>query len=216
MPITVLLADDHRIVREGLKALLNSADIETIAEAADGWETIERTRRLVPDVVVMDVSMPGLNGVDATRRIVKLGVASRVLALSAHGSEQYIRDMLQAGAAGYLLKDSAADELIIAIRAIVAGQLYVSPLITGTVVADYLNQLQGTNGAAATALTGREREVLQMIAEGTSTAAIADQLNLSVKTVETHRQRIMTKLDIRTIAGLTKYSIRAGITSLGD
>lgn len=216
MPITVLLADDHRIVREGLKALLNSADIETIAEAADGWETIERTRRLVPDVVVMDVSMPGLNGVDATRRIVKLGVPSRVLALSAHGSEQYIRDMLQAGAAGYLLKDSAADELIIAIRAIVAGQLYVSPLITGTVVADYLNQLQGTNGSAPATLTGREREVLQMIAEGTSTATIADRLSLSVKTVETHRQRIMTKLDIRTIAGLTKYSIRAGITSLGD
>lgn len=216
MPITVLIADDHRIVREGLKALLSSADIETIAEAADGWETIEQTRRLVPDVVVMDVSMPGLNGVDATRRIVKLGVPSRVLALSAHGSEQYIRDMLQAGAAGYLLKDSAADELIIAIRAIVAGQLYVSPLITGTVVADYLNQLQGTNGAAPALLTGREREVLQMIAEGLSTAAIAERLNLSVKTVETHRQRIMTKLDIRTIAGLTKYSIRAGITSLGD
>lgn len=216
MPITVLIADDHRIVREGLKALLDAADIETVAEAADGWETIEQTRRLVPDVVVMDVSMPGLNGVDATRRIMNLGVASRVLALSAHSSKQYIRDMLQAGASGYLLKECAGEELLIAVRAIVAGQLYVSPLITGTVVADYLKQLESTKATGVTALTGREREVLQMIAEGTSTAAIADRLSLSVKTVETHRQRIMAKLDIRTIAGLTKYSIRAGITSLGD
>jgi DNA-binding NarL/FixJ family response regulator len=216
MPITVIIADDHRIVREGLKALLTSADIETVAEAADGWEIIEQTRRLAPDVVVMDISMPGLNGVDATRRIMNLGVASRVLALSAHSSEQYIRDMLQAGAAGYLLKACAGDELIVAIRAISAGQLYVSPLITGTVVADYLTQLESTRAAAATELTGREREVLQMIAEGVSTVGIAERLNLSVKTVETHRQRIMTKLDIRTIAGLTKYSIRVGITSLGD
>jgi DNA-binding NarL/FixJ family response regulator len=216
MPITVIIADDHRIVREGLKALLTSADIETVGEAADGWETIEQTRRLVPDVVVMDVSMPGLNGVDATRRIMSLGVSSRVLALSAHGSEQYIRDMLQAGAAGYLLKACAGDELIVAIRAIFAGQLYVSPLITGTVVADYLARLVSTNASPATELTGREREVLQMIAEGMSTVGIAERLSLSVKTVETHRQRIMAKLDIRTIAGLTKYSIRVGITSLGD
>ena len=216
MPTTVIIADDHRIVREGLRAMLDAADIETVAETADGWEAIEQTRRLVPDVVVMDVSMPGLNGVDATRRIMSLGVASRVLALSAHGSEQYLRDMLQAGAAGYLLKACAGDELIIAIRAIVAGQLYVSPLITGTVVADYLNQLETTRAAGPAVLTGREREVLQMIAEGVSTAAIAERLSLSVKTIETHRQRIMAKLDIRTIAGLTKYSIRAGITSLGD
>lgn len=216
MPINVIIADDHGIVREGLKALLASADIVTVAEAADGWETIEQTRRLVPDVVVMDVSMPGLNGVDATRRIMSLGVTSRVLALSAHGSEQYIRDMLQAGASGYLLKACAADELIVAIRALYAGRFYVSPLITGTVVADYLAQLETTKAAAATELTGREREVLQMIAEGMSTAGIAERLSLSVKTVETHRQRIMAKLDIRTIAGLTKYSIRVGITSLGD
>lgn len=216
MPISIIIADDHRIVREGLRALLSVADMEIVAETADGWETIEQTRRLAPDVVVMDISMPGLNGVDATRRIMGQDGATRVLALSAHGSEQHIRDMLQAGAAGYLLKACAADELIGAIRAVQAGHLYVSPSVTGTVVADYLAHLKTTGAAAATELTGREREVLQLLAEGTSTAGIAERLSLSVKTVETHRQRIMAKLGIRSIAGLTKYAVRAGITTLGD
>lgn len=217
MSISVLIADDHRIVRDGLRALIDSQpNMQIVAESADGWETIECVKQFSPDVVVMDISMPKLNGIEATRRIVQLEKGSHVLALSGHKTQDNIKDMLLAGAIGYLLKECAGDELITAILTVATGRVYVSPSVTNTVITDYVAHLNGSKVPNAEVLSGREREVLQLIAEGISTAAIADHLSLSVKTVESHRQRIMSKVDIRTVAGLTKYAIRAGITSLDD
>jgi len=216
MTITALIADDHRIVRDGLRALLQGEnEFEVVAEAENGWDTVEAVKKFAPQVVIMDINMPGLNGVDATRRIQSLGLPTRVLSLSSHGSQEFVKAMLKAGAAGYLLKECASSELFTAIRTVVAGKVYVSPAVAGNLVKDYISHLDGTRENAPE-LTGREREVLQLLTEGQSTNAIAERLSLSVKTVESHRLRIMNKLDIRTIAGLTKYAIRSGITSLED
>jgi DNA-binding NarL/FixJ family response regulator len=210
---TVLLADDHKILRQGLRTLLEQEkDIQVVGEADNGRSSVKLTSELAPDVVIMDVAMPDLNGIDATRRINEADPRTRVLALSMHSDGRYVRGMLQAGARGYILKDCAAEELTHAIRTVMAGRVYVSPGVTGAIVNDYVRQLTAADGPPT--LTHREREVLQLLAEGGSTANIAAGLHLSVKTIETHRKRIMDKLDLRSIAELTKYAIREGITTV--
>lgn len=212
---TVVLADDHQLVREGLQAILESApDIEVVGVAAEGRETIRLVKEHQPDIVVMDIAMPQLNGIDATRRIKELKLTARVLALSSNNSEQAVRNMLAAGAAGFLPKDCAGDELVRAIRVVQRGQVYLGHAVTNTVVDGYLSTRRPERQEGRLALTTREREVLQLIAEGYSTAASAEAMALSVKTIETHRQKIMRKLNIRSIAGLTKYAIREGLTTV--
>ncbi|MGI9332273.1 MAG: response regulator [Gammaproteobacteria bacterium] len=216
MSIKVILADDHRIMRDGLRSVLESeSGFEIVGEAQNGREAVKLTRQLEPDVVVMDVGMPDLNGVDATSQIADLGLSTKVVALSMHAEGQYVQGMLQAGAAGYILKDCAGDELVQALQAVMSNRSYVSPQITDVIVSDYVARLSGEVTAQAPVLSTREREVLQLISEGQSTASIAERLHVSVKTVETHRKRLMDKLDIRSVAGLTKYAIREGITSVG-
>ncbi len=217
MAIRVILADDHNILRAGLKSLLQgSHDVEVIAESDNGRDTVALARELEPDIVVMDVAMPDMNGVDATRKIGQLAPQVRVLALSSHNDGAFVKGMLEAGARGYLLKDAATGELLTALEAVHKGQIYVSPSVTDTLVGDYLQRVKGDIGPDAQILSTREREVLQLVAEGKSSAQIAAALHLSDRTVETHRKRIMDKLGIRSIAALTKYAIREGITSLHD
>ena len=212
--IRVLLADDHKILRQGLRTLLEQeADIDVVGEADNGRASVKLAGELAPDVVIMDVAMPDLNGIDATHRITEADPGARVLALSMHSDGRYVKGMLQAGARGYILKDCASEELTRAIRTVMAGQVYVSPGVTGAIVNDYVRQLSAATSEPAT-LSNREREVLQLFAEGARTATIAAQLHLSVKTIETHRKRIMDKLELRSIAELTKYAIREGITAL--
>lgn len=214
MPIRLLIADDHKLMREGLRALLDGeSDIEVIGEAGNGRTIVKMVEDLSPDVVLMDISMPQLNGIEATHQIKDLSGSTRVIALSMHADRLFVQGVLKAGAAGYLLKDSAFDDLAQAVRAIFNGKMYLSPGVAGVVVEDFLN----TNGEPAkdeVGLTTREREVLQLVTEGVATRDIATQLHISVKTVETHRRALMKKLDLFTVAELTKYAIRNGLTRL--
>ena len=215
MKIKILLADDHKIIREGLRALIErQSDMEVAAEAEDGLETVKLARKLSPDIVIMDIGMPGMNGIDATRQIVAEGNNIRVIALSMHSDRRFVLQMLKAGASGYLLKDSAFEELVIAIHTIMKKQPYLSPKVTDVMVKEYLHNLSKNESTAFSILTVREREVLQLIAEGKSTKQIASILNISVKTIETHRQQVMEKVGVHSIAELTKYAIREGLTSL--
>ncbi|HBE45487.1 MAG TPA: DNA-binding response regulator [Deltaproteobacteria bacterium] len=215
MEVKIILADDHKIIREGLKALLEKQQgIEVIAEAQDGISTVRLTKKLSPDLVIMDIGMPDMNGIDATRMIISETKNVKVIALSMHSDRRFVLEMLKAGASGYLLKDSAFEELTLAINTVMAGQPYLSPKITDVVIREYIHAPQKDEKSVFTTLTAREREVLQLIAEGKSTKQIASSLNVSVKTIETHRQQIMEKLNIHSIAELTKYAIREGITSL--
>jgi len=215
MSIRILLADDHRIMREGLRSVLEKEpDMEVVAEAKDGRMTVKLAEKLSPDVILMDITMPDLNGMDATREILSMVSDVKVVALSMHSDEQFVAGMLNAGASGYLLKDCAFEELCRAIRAVVANETYLSPGIAGIVVKEYRRGLSRTEFSLSPGLTAREREVLQLVTEGKSSKEIASLLHVSVRTVESHRHQIMDKLDIHTIAKLTKYAIRKGITSL--
>ncbi|MEM6900281.1 MAG: response regulator transcription factor [Pseudomonadota bacterium] len=217
MPATVVLVDDHRIVREGLRTVLaGETDIDVVGEAENGRDSIALVRKLKPSIIVMDVSMPDLNGMDATQKILQACVDTRILALSGHQDEVFVKGMLKAGASGYLLKDCASEELLVAIRTLSRGGMYISPAVASVVVTDYVAHLSGAATADAAVLSLREREVLQLIAEGLTTGDIAVRLVLSVKTIESHRKSIMDKLGVRNIAGLTKYAIRHGLTTLDE
>ena len=213
--LRLLLADDHRIILEGLHTLLARHDgIEIVGEAADGPAAVRLAAELSPDIVVMDITMPGLNGIDATRQVLAHNPRVRVIALSMHADRRFVIGILKAGAAGYLLKDCASEEIARAVRTVAGGGMYLSAKITDVVVKDYVAQHWMNDSSAYTVLTAREREVLQRMAEGRSTKDIAFQLKVSVKTVETYRQQIMEKLDIHSVAELTKYAIREGLTTL--
>lgn len=215
MSIRILLAEDHKMVREGLRGLLESQpDMEVVAEAGDGRAAMQLVQETSPDVVVMDVVMPDLNGIEATRQVVVRSPGVKVVALSMYSDTRFITGMLSAGASGYVLKDCAIEELVQAIHTVAENQTYLSPGITQIVVRDYIDHLDKMRPSAFSLLTAREREVLQLLAEGMTMKEIAYQLDLGVKTVETHRQQIMEKLDTHSIAELTKYAIREGLTSL--
>ncbi|HEY6838590.1 MAG TPA: response regulator transcription factor [Geobacteraceae bacterium] len=215
MSIRILMADDHQIVRDGLRSLLErESDMEVVAEADNGRAAVRTALELLPDVVVMDIAMHDLNGVEATRQIIAAAPQVKVIGLSMHADKRYVMEMLKAGASGYILKDSAFDELAGAIRAALANRTYLSPQISDVVIGECVLQLRKGDGSAFSILSTREREVLQLLAEGNSTAQIAGRLCVSVKTVETYRQHIMDKLNIRNVAELTKYAIREGLTSL--
>jgi len=216
MSIRVLIADDHKIMLAGLRSLLEKqTDFDVVGEADNGRMAVQMAHEKKPDVVVMDVSMPDLNGIEATTQIIESLPETRVIALSMHSDKRFVMGMLRAGASGYLLKDCASQELANAIVQVATGKKYLSPEITGVVLGDILQG--GSPGEVATAtsqLSPREREVLQLIAEGWSTKQIASHLYVSVKTIETHRRQIMKKLDLHSIADLTKYAIREGLTSI--
>jgi len=213
--IKVILADDHTLVRDGLRALLEQEpDIEVIAEAMDGRTIVRLAGEMVPDVIVMDVAMPDMNGIEATRRTLAATPQIKVLALSMHSVRRFVAGMLEAGASGYLVKDCAAGELVTAIRAVAGGRVYVSPAVAGVVVEDYVRRLTAGQPSALARLSDRERETLQLLAEGKTTKEIAARLHVSAKTVETHRQHLMEKLDLHSVAELTKLAIREGLTSL--
>ncbi len=213
MKITILLADDHRMIREGLRALLErEADMKVVAEAADGQAAVEMARTHKPSVAVLDLAMPVLNGIDAARQIAAANARTKVIILSVHADRRFVTESLRAGAAGYVLKDCAFDELAHAVRVAAAGQTYLSPAVARTVVEDYVGRSPRQRSSAFVALTDRERQVLQLIAEGRSAKHIATDLGVSIKTVETHRANIMKKLGKHSIAELTKYAIREGLT----
>ena len=212
MPVSVMLADDHAVVRDGLRALLEGGnDLQVVGVAGNGREAVAEALRLRPDIVIMDIAMPELDGVEATRRIVERSPETRVLILSMYLSAEHIFRALQAGAQGYVLKESAGEEVVDAIRALRAGKRYLSHRITETVIDDYLRE--GTNVSPLDSLSLRERDVLQLVVEGRTNAAIAQALSLSPKTVETYRARIMKKLKVRDTVELVKFSMRHGLIS---
>jgi DNA-binding NarL/FixJ family response regulator len=211
--VKVVLADDHRMMRDGLRAVLERAGVNVVGEAANGREAIAEVKRVHPDILVIDIAMPELNGIDATRRLTAEMPDVKVIALSMNSDRRYVMAMLEAGAAGYLLKNAASDELLSALGTVARGQTYLSPAIAGLVVDEAIGRAQSTRKAVERPLTGREREVLQLIAEGRSSKEIAAGLRISVPTVETHRGHIMEKLDLHSVAELTKYAIREGLTT---
>jgi two-component system response regulator NreC len=213
--LRILLADDHRIMREGLRSLLEKQpDTEVIAEAENGRTTLQMSRRFKPDVILMDIIMPDLNGIEATRQILAELPDIKVIALSMHSDKKFVVEMLNAGASGYLLKDTAFEELGKALHTVVNNRTYLSPKIAGLMAEDYSPSSETKDSSVSPVLTSREREVIQLIAEGKTTKQIASLLNVSVKTVETHRKKIMDKLGTNSVAELTKYAIREGLTSL--
>lgn len=216
--ISIIIADDHQMLREGLMSLLEKQPgMKPVAEAEDGRNTVRQVLKFKPDVVVMDVSMPDMNGIEATRQIKKEAPEVKVIGLSMHADKRFVTEMLKAGASGYLLKHCAFEELGLAIQSVAQNRIYLSSEITGIVIDDYIHStvpkvIKGM--VAHSALSSREKEVLQMLAEGKNTKEIAGILNLSVKTVETHRHNIMEKLNLFSIAELTKYAIAEGLTTL--
>jgi DNA-binding NarL/FixJ family response regulator len=218
MSTTILLADDHRIFRDGLRPLLAAQDdITVVGEAADGREALRLARELRPDVAVLDISMPGLNGIDVTRLLGREAPSVKVIILSMHSDRRFVREALRAGARGYLLKDAGITDLLTAVRSVVAGQTYLCAAVNEQVIREYVHQANRADSEADSAfalLSPRECEVLQLLAEGLATKEIAGRLNLSVKTIESHRKAVMDKLELRSVAELTKYAIREGLTPL--
>jgi two-component system, NarL family, response regulator NreC len=204
----ILLADDHAVVRQGFKMILSAqSDMEIVGEAANGREAVELAQQLKPDIIVMDVAMPELNGIEATRRLATTAPHTRVVALSMHKDSVYVREVLRAGARGYLLKDSGAEDLVRAIRAVANGESWLSPAVSNAVLDDYRRHVTDPIDL----LTSREREVLQMLAEGKTNKEIAAVLNLSVYTVDAHRGRIMEKLNLHSINELVRFAVRNGL-----
>jgi len=213
--LRVILADDHAIVREGLRAVLDKmGDVDVVGEAVDGREAVDLVRQLEPDIAVMDLSMPSLNGTDATRQIVDMGVGTRVIMITMHADRHMVAETIKAGALAYVLKNSAATELADAVRAVMVGNVYLSPKVAGVVVENFVRRQPTDQGPKASLLTPREREVLQLLAEGRTSKEIAATLHVGVKTIETHRSQIMDKLCLRSIAELTKFAVREGLTPL--
>jgi len=214
MAIRVLLADDHAIVRQGLcNSIQREKDMEVVGQAKDGFSTIRLVKKLAPDVVIMDISMPDVNGIDATREITHDFPQVKVIALSMHSAKKFVREMFKAGASGYLLKDCEFDELADAIRTVMSGKSYLTPEITDVVVDSYVRTSTEDESSVFTTLSKRERQVLQLLAEGKNTKQIGLKLHISPKTVEAHRLRVMEKLKIDNVAQLTKYAIQEGLTS---
>ena len=211
--LKILIAENHAIVRQGIRGLLEDrAGLCVVGEAVDGHEALQKTRDLEPDIVLMDIRLPKLNGIDACRQIVKELPATKVIALSMHAEQQLVKQSYQAGVSGYLLKECDIEDLMRAIDEVVAGNVYLYPKLAGGIMNDYIHP--SLNALSPATLTAREREVLQPISEGLTTKEIAERLNVSVKTVETHRYNIMQKLDIHSVAELTKYAIKVGLTYL--
>ena len=215
MSTRVLLADDHQMLRDGLRAVLAlEEDVEVVGEASDGHEAVEMAGKLAPDVVLMDIGMYGLNGVEATRRIRAENSKVNVIALSTYSDKRYVLSMLEAGASRYVLKAAAVDEMCRAVRAVAAGKRYLSPDVAGVVVDARFRAPAEPGSSLFSILGSREREVLQLLAEGHSSPEIARRLHIAPSTVETHRRNIMRKLDVHSVAELTKYAIREGLTPL--
>jgi len=214
--ISILLVEDHTIVRQGLRMILDqNPSIEVIAEAVNGRDAIRMAEKYRPDIILMDFSMPDLNGLEATRQLVRLNSEVKVIILTRHGNQEYVDRLLRAGASGYLIKNSAADELILAIQAVYRGSKYLDPTIASGVIDGYLKPKHHQNGDMKK-LTPRQREVLQLIAEGHPNRDIASKLHISVKTVENHRANIMKALDLSTTADLIQYAIRTGVIIMDD
>ena len=215
MTIKIFIADDHRILREGLRSMIEKmSEVQVVGEAGNGREAVRLVTERRPDVVIMDVNMPDLNGIEATRLLLKELPAVKVIGLSMYSDKRFVAGMLKAGASGYLLKAGAFEELAIAIQTVMVGDIYLSPRVTGVVIEDYVGHLTQEKSAPTKTLSSREREVLQLLAEGQSSKDIASHLHVSEKTVHTHRQHIMEKLNLHSIAELTKYAIREGITTV--
>jgi DNA-binding NarL/FixJ family response regulator len=211
----ILIADDHGIVREGLKTLLDKqSDIEVIGEGEDGQMAVQLAEQLQPDIVIIDMSMPNLNGIEATRLILQRSPNTRVIILSMHSDKHIVKDALEAGACAYVLKTYLFDEMIRALEVITEGERYLSPRITDVVVDDYVGRITGSKSNETPKLTGRERQIVQHVAEGKTIKEIALLLHISPKTADTNRRQIMNKLGISSVAELTKYAIREGLTSL--
>ncbi len=212
----ILIADDHGIVRDGLRVLIErQLDMEVVGEAEDGQIAVQLAEELLPDVVVMDITMPNLNGIEATRQIIEKMPSIKVIALSIHSDHHFVVDMLKAGASGYVLKTCLSDDFIRAIRTVMtADEIYLSPRIASIVVDDYVNAVPAEAASISSVLTDRERKVTQLLSEGKSTKEIALQLHVSPKTVDANRRQIMNKLNIHNVAKLTKYAVQHGLTSL--
>ena len=211
-PIRILVVDDHKIFRQGLVRMLKDQEgMTVVGEAATGQEAVSQASKLAPDVVLMDISLPDIDGIVATKQILEKAQFSKVLALSMHSGRDYIQNMIRSGARGYLTKDCEFEELLLAVQSVYQGQSYLSPRVAGVVIESYVHQNDNLTGSD---LSDREREVLHYIAEGLSTKKIADRLGVSTKTVETHRRQVMRKLGIFNVPQLTKYAIRQGLSSL--
>lgn len=213
---TIVLADDHSVVRAGLRALLEGeAGFRVIGEASDGLEAVQNVERLRPDVLVVDVMMPGLNGIEVTRQVRQRLPATKVVVLSMHAHEPYVLEALRHGASGYVLKDASSEQLVQAIREVVAGRSYLSPPLSERAIAAYVARAQPATLDSYDLLTTREREVFQLAAEGLSNPEIAQRLTLSPRTVEMHRGNLMRKIDLQTQTDLVRYAIRRGVISVG-
>ncbi|GAB4541049.1 MAG: response regulator transcription factor [Anaerolineae bacterium] len=216
-PISIVLADDHQVVRQGLRALLETeADFHLIGEAGDGLETVQLVERLKPDVLIVDLMMPGLNGLEITRQVTQRASPTRVVILSMHANEAYVLEALRNGAGAYVLKDSSAADLVQAVRQVVAGRHYLSPPLSERAIETYLHKASPAAQDPYETLTAREREVLHLAAEGYTNAEIAERLSISPRTAETHRANMMRKLDLRTQTDLIRYALRRGILPLEE
>lgn len=213
--IRVLVADDHKIIRDGLKNLIDrEPDMEVVGEAENGRDAVKLAQKLKPTIIIMDITMPDLNGIDATRQIISEIKDVQIIALSMHSDKHFVEQMLQAGVSGYLLKDCAFEELNRAVHTVASGRVYLCSEVAGDIVQGYVDQMKRSDPPKAATLSLREREVLQLIAEGHTTRTVSERLNISMKTVESHRKNIMDKLETTSIAELTKIALREGITSL--